>query len=111
MEIIEKGRPGKVFLIGTAEFLKNNLIDEEARSPDAVFILNVLDYLNGRENIAAMRSKQQRISLLKDTSGGTRTLLKTFNIMGLPILVILVGILIWFRRKQRKHQIQQQFKK
>ena len=111
IEIIEKGRSGKVFLIGTSEFLKNNLIDEEGRSPDAVFILNVLDYLNGRENIASMRSKQQRISLLKNTSGGTRTLLKTFNIMGLPILVILAGIMIWFRRKQRKHQIQQQFQK
>jgi len=111
VELIEKGRPGKVFLIGTAEFLKNNLIDEEGRSPDAVFILNVLDYLNGRENIAAMRSKQQRISLLKETSGGTRTLLKTFNIMGLPILVILAGIFIWIRRKQRKHQIQQEFQK
>ena len=111
VELIEKGRPGKLFLIGTAEFLKNNLIDEEGRSPDAVFILNVLDYLNGRENIAAMRSKQQRIRLLEDSSGGTRTLMKTFNIMGLPILVILVGIFVWFRRKQRKHQIQQQFQK
>ncbi|MBN2245952.1 MAG: Gldg family protein [Candidatus Aminicenantes bacterium] len=111
IEIIEKGRPGKVFLIGSSEFIKDNLIDEEGKSPDAVFILNVLDYLNGRENIAVMRSKQQQINLLKDTSGGTKTFLKTFNIMGLPILVILAGILIWLHRKQRKHQIQQQFHK
>jgi hypothetical protein len=58
-----------------------------------------------------MRSKHQRFNLLEETKSGTKTFFKTFNIIGLPILVILGGIAIWFRRRSRKRKIQLMFKK
>jgi hypothetical protein len=73
--------------------------------------MNVLDYLNNREDIAIMRSKHQRFNLLEDTKSGTKAFSKTFNIIGLPILMILFGIGVWFDRKNRKRKIQKMFSK
>lgn len=108
-EFLSKGKAGKIFLIGSSELLKDNMIDEQGRSPNAMFIMNLLDFLNNREAIAMMRSKQQRFNPLTDTGGGTRTFVKSFNIAGLPVLVVLFGLLIWFRQHSRKKQIQMMF--
>ncbi len=108
---IKKGKQAKIFLIGSTEILKNNILDEEGKSPNAIFVMNVLDFLNNRQDIAIMRSKHQRFNLLEETKSGTKTFFKTFNIIGLPILVILGGIAIWFRRRSRKRKIQLMFKK
>jgi ABC-type uncharacterized transport system involved in gliding motility auxiliary subunit len=110
-EFLSKGRPGKIFIIASSELLKDNMVDEEGRSPNAMFMLNVVDYLNGREEIALMRSKEQRLNPLAETKGGTRTFLKAFSIAGLPLLVILFGLGVWFRRHSRKRSIQMMFGK
>jgi ABC-2 type transport system permease protein len=107
-----KGKPGKIFLIGTAEVLKNNVIDENGQSPNAVFVQNMVDYLNNREDIAVMRSKEQRFNPLNsDIKPFTRFFTKAFNIAGLPILFILFGIFVWVRRIARKKAIQAMFAK
>lgn len=111
IKLIERGKPGKIFLIGTSEILKDNLIDEQGKSQNAIFLMNTLDYLNGREDIAQMRSKQQQIRLLENPSDTARGAVKWFNIAGLPFLVALAGLLVWFRRKTRKRKIQLMFKK
>jgi ABC-2 type transport system permease protein len=110
-QFLPKGKPGKIFLIGSAEMLKDNVLDEKGRSPNAVFIMNVLDFMNNREDIAVMRSKEQQFNPLADTGAGTRTFVKSFNIAGLPVLVVLFGLLTWFRRASRKKRIQMMFEK
>ena len=91
--------------------LKDNVLDETGNSPNSTYILNVIDFLNNRRDIAVMRSKEQRFNPLEDTSGGTKTFVKSFNIVALPILVNLFGLLIWFRRHSRKKRIQMMFQK
>jgi ABC-type uncharacterized transport system involved in gliding motility auxiliary subunit len=109
--LIEKGQPGKILILASTEILKNNILDEEGVSPNAIFLMNSVDYLNNREDIALMRSKRQAINLLEETRSGTKTFTKTFNILGLPILIIIMGLIIWIRRKSRKRKIQLMFKK
>jgi ABC-type uncharacterized transport system involved in gliding motility auxiliary subunit len=109
--VIAKSKQGKIFLIGTSEILKNNLLDAAGESPNALFLMNVLDYLNGREDVAVMRGKLQRLNLMGEIKGGTKTFVKTLNIVGLPILVVLAGILTWFRRRNRQKRIQLLFRK
>jgi hypothetical protein len=87
------------------------MVDEEGRAPNSMFLMNTVDYLNGREEIALMRSKEQRFNPLMDTGGGTRTFVKTFNVAGLPVLVILFGLGVWFRRHARKKNIAMMFSK
>lgn len=106
---VKEGKPGGVFLVGTSEILQDNLIDREGKSPNAQFLMNVIDAFNGREAYALMRTKAQRFNPLRDIEPGTRTMIKSFNIAGLPVIVILVGGLVWLRRVSRKRMIQNMF--
>jgi len=108
-EIIEKGEPGKIFVIASSEMIKDNILDKDGRSPNDMLILNLLDYLNNREGIAIMRSKEQRFNPLDEVSAGVRTFVKSFNIIGLPILIVILGLLVLFRRHARKRQIKMMF--
>ena len=110
-QFLSKGRAGKIFLMASADMLKNNVLDAEGQSSNATFIMNVVDYLNGREDIAVMRGKEQRFNPLDDTQAGTKTFVKAFNIAGLPILVVVFGLGVWFRRHSRKKHIQLMFQK
>ncbi len=108
---ISRGKPGKIFLMASAEMLKDNVLDAGGRGPNATYILNVIDYLNDREDIAIMRGKEQQFNPLNDTKAGTKTFVKTLNIIGLPSLVVLFGIAVWLRRHARKKNIQMMFQK
>ncbi|MCP5050074.1 MAG: hypothetical protein GY940_23110 [bacterium] len=108
-EVIAKGKHGRIFLIGSSEVLKDNVLDEQGVSPNAVFLLNSIDYLNNREDMAIMRSKNQRFNPLDDTKPFTRFFVKWFNILGLPLLFIAMGIIIWISRKNRKRRIRMMF--
>jgi ABC-type uncharacterized transport system involved in gliding motility auxiliary subunit len=108
---LSKGKAGKIFLMASSEMLKDNMLDEKGRSPNAMFIMNVLDFMNNRKEIALMRSKEQRFNPLDDTEAGTKTFVKSFNVAGLPVVVVLFGLLVWFRRHSRKKRIQMMFQK
>ncbi|HUV36526.1 MAG TPA: Gldg family protein [Patescibacteria group bacterium] len=108
--IIERGRPGKLFVIGTAEILRDNVIDEEGKSTSSTFVMNLLDHLNGRTAYAAMRSKMQQYNPLRETTAGIKTFVKSLNIAGLPVIVVLFGVVVWMRRAARKRSIEMMFR-
>jgi len=110
-EFISKGKPGKIFIISSSDMLTDNVLDQEGRSSNAVFVMNVLDYLNNREEIAVMRSKEQRFNPLQESEAGTKTFIKSFNIAGLPILVVIFGLFVLLRRHSRKKRIRMMFQK
>jgi ABC-2 type transport system permease protein len=110
-QIISQGRPAKIFFIASSEVLKNSMLDEEGRSPNATFIMNVLDTLNGRDEIAVMRSKEQRFNPLEETEPAVKTFVKSFNIAGLPVFVVVFGIIVWLRRHARQKRIRLMFQK
>jgi ABC-2 type transport system permease protein len=108
---ISHGKPGRIFIMASSEMLTDNVIDAQGRGTNAVFILNVIDALNGREDIAVLRGKRQDFNPLLPTGAGTKTAVKAFNIAGLPILVVLFGVAVWFRRMSRKRRIQEMFQR
>ncbi|MEJ2038561.1 MAG: Gldg family protein [Desulfosarcinaceae bacterium] len=101
--------PAKVLVIASSEFLKDTLLDDDGQSTNSMFVLNVIDSLNNREPLAAMRSKIQQFNPLAETGAGMRALIKWSNIVGLPILVVIFGLLVWMRRNARRRRIQQMF--
>jgi len=108
---ISKGKPAKIFLMASSEMLKDTVLDPEGNSPNDMFVLNAIDTLNHRQNIAIMRSKILRFNPLHDTGAITKTFVKSFNIAGLPVLVVFLGLIIWFGRHSRKKRIQMMFQK
>jgi ABC-type uncharacterized transport system involved in gliding motility auxiliary subunit len=108
-DFIKKGSPGRIFVIGSVDILKDNVFDDQGQSPNAMLVLNTIDYLNDREEIALMRSKNQRFNPLKDTKAVTRTIVKVINIAGLAAGIIFLGFYVWVRRKAKRRSIQTMF--
>ena len=108
-DIIEKGRPGKIFILASSDMIKDNLLDKEGRGVNEIFVMNILDYLNEQEGVARLRSKQQRFTPLNESGAFTRTAVKAFNIAGLPVVVVFFGLAVWARRTHRKKSIQHEF--
>ncbi len=106
---LSKGKPGKIFLIASSEMIKDTVMDAGGESPNAMFIMNIIDVLNDREDIAVMRSKEQQFNPLYDSDTLAKTFIKTFNIAGLPVLVALFGVIVWMRRRSRRKVIQSMF--
>ena len=103
--LIESGG-GKVFVLGSSTLLMDNVLDEGGSSSNATFLLNLVDVLSGREDYARMRSKGQTHSPLEETSATVKRFVKGFNIVGLPILMALLGIIVWLRGLSRKRRIE-----
>ena len=100
---------GRLFVIGSSVILGDNFIDQDGASGNAVFILNLIDYMNDREEFVRMRSKGLTYRPLDETEPAARTFIKTFNIAGLPIIVIVAGILVWFGRISQRNSIRRMF--
>lgn len=101
--------PAKILVVGSAELIQDSVLEADGRTPNSMFIMNMIDYLNDRVDVAVMRSKEQRFNPLEDPTPATRTMTKAFNIVGLPILVVLFGGVVWLRRNARKKRIQAMF--
>jgi ABC-type uncharacterized transport system involved in gliding motility auxiliary subunit len=105
----DKGVAAKILVLGSAELLQDSVLEADGRTPNSMFIMNMIDYLNDRVDVAVMRSKEQRFNPLEDPAPTTRTLTKVFNIVGLPIVVVFFGMVVWLRRMARKKRIQAMF--
>ena len=104
--LIAKGRSARIFIMSSAEMISDGILDAQGRSPNDMFVMNVIDALNGRDDIARMRSKQQQFNPLMEVSGGTKTAIKMINIIGPAMVVIAFGLIVWLRRHARKREIQ-----
>lgn len=107
--LIESSKPAKLFIMASSQMLQDNMLDPEGRTTNATFLLNVIDYLNGEEKIAQMRSKQQTLNPIAQTTPFVKGIIKSFNIVALPILVVMFGFGILIKRNRRKKIIGNRF--
>ncbi|MFP4444961.1 MAG: Gldg family protein, partial [Desulfosudaceae bacterium] len=107
--LIEKGKPARIFVMGSSQMLADHMLDREGRFPNSIFIMNLLDSLNNRDQMAVLRSKQQAHNPIYDLSGSTKSLIKWINIAGLPVLVLLCGLVVTAIRSARKRRIRMMF--
>jgi ABC-2 type transport system permease protein len=102
-------KPVKLIIAGTSEISTPMFVDKEGRAPNSVLLHNMVDYLSGNYDVPEMRSKGLEINPIKETGDNTKFMLKIFNIAGLPLLVILTGLVIWKRRAVRRQRILEAF--
>jgi hypothetical protein len=95
-------------VIGSSNLLQDNIFGP-GNGPNANLIMNSIDYMNDRESIAIMRSKTLGLNPLKDTTPGLRNFIKTFNIVGLAVIVAIIGLLVWVFYNNRRKKIQEMF--
>ncbi len=106
---ISASKPAKIFIIGSSEMLSDNLISEQADNTNTTLIMNIIDVLNNKEDIALMRSKVQTFNPLDVRDEKVKVAAKFFNIVGLPVIVVFFGMLVLFRRHNRKKRIEAAF--
>jgi len=56
-----------------------------------------------------LRSKTQRFNPLVDIAPESRSLIKGANLVGLPLLVIFIGLIAWLRRSARRRKLKKMF--
>ena len=106
---LSSSKPAKIFIIGSSEMLTDNLISEQADNPNTTLIMNIIDFLNNKEDIALMRSKVQTFNPLDVKDEKVKVAAKFFNIAGLPVIVVIFGMLVLLRRHNRKKRIEAAF--
>ena len=106
---VPESRGGRIFVIGTSSVLGANLLDAAGQQPNSQFVLNAIDAMSGREDLAEMRLKGSMVSRLNETSALQRSLIKTMNIAGLPALVALAGLGVLLHRGARQRRIREAF--
>ena len=102
-------RRSKLLVAGSSELTGAQLVDPQGTSPNAILIQNMLDYMNGNEELPLTRSKGLNLMPLGDTSPRYRSFVKGFAMVGMPLLVLIAGLLVWRLREARRRSIRRIF--
>jgi len=96
------GRLSRLLVVGNSQFSTEQFL---SNSPaNAVFMLNAIEWLSQDQALAAIRSKNLSRAPLLFTSDSQRQTVKYLNVIGIPLLVILAGVLILWRRRKISHR-------
>ena len=107
---IAKGtQKGRLFVASTSQITGPNIIIQNSTEPIALFLENVVDYMNGKEDLCPMRTKGLSLSPLHVTNGPLANFAKYFNEAGLALLVALAGLVVFLLRKKRRNSIRREF--
>ena len=101
--------PGKLFVAGTSEITTSQVINENGSSPVAMFLMNVVDYMNGNEELCTMRTKSLSVNNLTIRSKAGANFWKLFNSFGIAIFVVIAGLIIWRLRSIRRRAINKKY--
>jgi ABC-type uncharacterized transport system involved in gliding motility auxiliary subunit len=85
-------------VVGSSDFASDRYV---RNSPEnVVFVENAIDLLAQDEALIGIRSKNRAPPPLVFTSAATRSAVKYANIFGVPVLLVLAGVLRLWRRHQ-----------
>jgi ABC-type uncharacterized transport system involved in gliding motility auxiliary subunit len=97
------GRPrGRLVVIGSLDFATDRFV--QTAPENLAFVLNAVDWLAQDEALIAIRSKDRRPPGLQFTSAAEREGVKYANLVGLPVLVALAGLIHLIRRRRRTRE-------
>lgn len=99
---------GKIIVASSSYLTTQSLIDANYQYPQTIFVMNLVDYLNGNADLCEMRNKDLSVEMLdlsKPYSTALSNVFKYFAVFGLAILFGLAGLVVLVRRAKRKIEI------
>jgi ABC-type uncharacterized transport system involved in gliding motility auxiliary subunit len=90
---------GRMIVIGDVDFLQQQFV--QANPQNLVFALNAIDWLAQDEALIGIRSKLRTPPVLAFTSEFQRVALKWGNLVGVPLLFVLLGLVRVTGRRRR----------
>ena len=101
--------PGKVFVMGSSAVTTYQVIDEAGTSPVSMFIMNIIDYMNGHEDLCVMRTKVLGINNLEIKNPAAANFWKFFEQYGLVVILAATGFVVWRLRLKRRKAINNKY--
>ncbi len=101
--------PGKLFIASSSVITTRQVIDENGSSPVSMFLMNVVDYMNGNEELCTMRTKSLSVNNLTIKTPAAVSFWKILNQYGLSVLVALAGLFVWRLRTARRRAINRKY--
>ncbi|HXE58518.1 MAG TPA: Gldg family protein [Gemmatimonadales bacterium] len=93
---------GRVVVVGNAEFASDRFV--RGAPQNLAFALNAVDWLSQDESLIAIRSKDRRPPALVFESAAAREGVKYANVVGVPALVAVAGLIRLIRRRRRTQE-------
>jgi gliding-associated putative ABC transporter substrate-binding component GldG len=91
----EKSAKTTIVLFGDSDFL----VDGTPRE-NTIFMINLVEWLTLGDNLISIRSKSITERVIDPKlSAGTKSFVRIFNTVIMPLLVILLGVVVFFRRR------------
>ena len=91
----EEEKQGRVVVVGTSGFAKNNFL---GRGSNLDLFLNILSWLSSDEDLISIRPKDPEDTPL-DLSSSDMSRVFFLTVVGFPLVIIAAGINAWWRRR------------
>ncbi|MCA8960578.1 MAG: GldG family protein [Planctomycetes bacterium] len=101
------GKPGRVVIAASCDMAKISQLRENQVSGQ--FLLNCFETLSLGEDLVNIRAKGQRERLLEKSEPWQRNVVKWGNAVGIPLLVILFGVLRYLVRRTVAYAYEERF--
>ncbi len=95
---VQEGPPtGRVVVVGDADFLTD--VFARNATENLIFALNAIDWLTQSDALLSIRSKQRTPRPLVFESDTSKQAIKYLNLIGVPLLFVLLGTVRLMRRR------------
>ncbi len=88
----------RIVVAGGASFIGDQFFAEG----NEALLLNVMDWLVRDDALLSVRTRGLKAAPLREVDETTRSLVKYGNIVGIPLLLVLYGLIRWRRREARR---------
>ncbi|MCZ6678704.1 MAG: GldG family protein [Candidatus Poribacteria bacterium] len=95
-----ESEPTQIIVVGNSRFL------QQGRPDGQIFFLNTVDWLTLGEDLINIRSHGVTDRPLKEVSESEKFFLKFLSIAGVPILVVVFGLVRFFLRRRAKRLVE-----
>jgi ABC-type uncharacterized transport system involved in gliding motility auxiliary subunit len=89
-------KAGRVVVVGSSDWMSNFILSAPIANRDLA--LNMMNWLTSDEDLISIRPKEPEDRRLNITGNGVRVLFFT-SVIGLPLIVILSGVSVWWKRR------------
>jgi ABC-type uncharacterized transport system involved in gliding motility auxiliary subunit len=100
---IDQSPESRILVVGDGEFFADSKGGGDR--DNLLFFQNMVDWLAQDEDLISIRSREVTDRPLKPVSEPTKRFVKYANMLGSPLLVVLLGIAVWQARRRRKVEI------
>lgn len=101
--------PGKIFVAGSSYLTMRQVIDEGGSTPVSMLLMNVVDYMNGNEDLCTMRTKSLSVNTLTVKSSAAANFWKYFNEYGLAAMLVAAGFVVLRLRAKHRAAINRKY--